>query len=504
MPLPPACLAGGGEMGALMRSYDWASSDLGPPAAWPLPLQTVVQIMLNTGHPIYIFWGETGSCLYNDAYSQSLGPERHPGSLGRPAAEVWSEIWPIIGPDIEQVMAGRGTTWHENNLVPITRNGHAEDVYWTYSYSPIGDADAPNGVGGVLVICNETTSQVIAKQQLAAAARRQQQIFQSAPGFITVLSGPQHVFEFVNTAYSDIFGPRDFIGRSVQDVFPELKGQGFLELLDKVYQTGEKITAEASPLLLQDQGDTVLRETFVTFIYAPIIDEFGSVTGIFCEGMDVTAQQKSEKLRRLLTHELQHRIKNMMAVVHAVVGQSLRNAETVEDARRAISMRLVTLAHAHDLLTESSWVDAPLMAIIEGAVIAHYSESDRVSINGPAVELQARAALALSMALHELGTNAVKYGALSNEVGTVDISWSISDTDTLDPEFHIVWQESGGPHVAPPRQLGFGSRLTGTILKADLGSPGETVYAPDGVRWELHTRLSEICTSPTIRTAAAA
>jgi hypothetical protein len=110
----PAFLAGGGEMGALMRAHDWARSPLGPPHHWPPALRITVRIMLNTGHPMYIWWGEELACLYNDAYRRSIGPERHPGSLGRPAREVWAEIWDIIGPQIEQVMSGGGATWHEN------------------------------------------------------------------------------------------------------------------------------------------------------------------------------------------------------------------------------------------------------------------------------------------------------------------------------------------------------------------------------------------------------
>jgi hypothetical protein len=110
---------------------------------------------------MYIWWGPEGACLYNDAYRQSIGSERHPSSLGRPAREVWGEIWDIIGWQIEQVMSGRGSTWHENALVPITRNGKTEDVYWTYSYSPIDDEAAAHGVGGVLVVCAETTDTVL-------------------------------------------------------------------------------------------------------------------------------------------------------------------------------------------------------------------------------------------------------------------------------------------------------------------------------------------------------
>lgn len=156
----------GGYMGSLMRAHDWTTSALGPPAQWPQPLRTAVRIMLNTGHPMYVFWGPKLCCLYNDAYSESIGPERHPVSLGRPGREVWEEIWDIIGPQIDQVIAGRGATWHVNHLVPITRHGRREDVYWTYSFSPIDDENAPTGVGGVLVVCTETTAQVLTARRL--------------------------------------------------------------------------------------------------------------------------------------------------------------------------------------------------------------------------------------------------------------------------------------------------------------------------------------------------
>jgi hypothetical protein len=129
----PAFLRDGGVMGELMRRHDWSRSSLGEPDAWPQSLRTVVRLMLNTGHPMYIWWGPEGACLYNDAYRESIGPERHPHSLGRPAREVWEEIWDIIGPQIQQVLGGHGATWNVNHLVPITRHGRRENVYWTYS-----------------------------------------------------------------------------------------------------------------------------------------------------------------------------------------------------------------------------------------------------------------------------------------------------------------------------------------------------------------------------------
>jgi PAS domain S-box-containing protein len=293
-----AFLSGGGEMGALMRAHNWSSSSIGHPSTWPSPLRTTVQLLLNSGHPMYIWWGDEGACLYNDAYRQSIGPERHPGSLGRPAREVWDEIWDIIGPQIKQVMAGRGATWHVDQLVPITRHGRREDVYWTYSYSPIGDDSRPSGVGGVLVICVETTERVLAEKRLAAQNKRQQRLFDQAPGFIAILRGPDHVFEFVNESYMRLAGRRDFIGKPVREALPDVEGQGFFELLDKVYASGERFVAWQTPLRLQSATEVPSEERFLDFIYEPVTDEQGNVTGIFVEGHDVTEQKRAEAALR--------------------------------------------------------------------------------------------------------------------------------------------------------------------------------------------------------------
>ena len=162
-------------MGALTRAYDWSASPLGEPSSWPQSLRTAVRIVLNTNHPMFIWWGPELIQFYNDAYCQTMGPERHPSALGQRGRECWVEIWDIIGPQIEQVMRGGGATWHENQLIPVTRHGRLEQVYWTYGYSPIDEDD---GIGGVLVVCRDVTEDVVAaaalREREAELARVQQ------------------------------------------------------------------------------------------------------------------------------------------------------------------------------------------------------------------------------------------------------------------------------------------------------------------------------------------
>ncbi len=207
---------------------------------------------------------------------------------------------------------------------------------------------------------------------------------------------------------------------------------------------------------------------------------------------DISTDKAAEAHRQLLNNELQHRVKNTLGVVQGIVSQSLRAVATPAEARDAINSRLSTLAHTHDILTQTSWKAAPIGSVLEGAVLAHCAETSRVRVSGPSILLKARAALALSMALHELFTNAVKYGALSNDTGWIDLSWSIGQGEGDERMFEVIWQEHGGPSVAKPERTGFGTRLTGTSLAGDLGGAGVVEYAPAGVKWRLISTMGAV------------
>lgn len=165
-------LAGGGEMGALMREKDWSLTPVGDPSTWPQSLRTTINILLKSKFPMFLWWGEDLICFYNDAYRPSLGVNgKHPSILGEPARTAWAEIWPVISPFITQVLNGGEAVWREDQLIPIFRNGQMEDVYWTFSYSPV--TDDTDRIAGVLVICNETTGKMEALQQIR---RREEQL----------------------------------------------------------------------------------------------------------------------------------------------------------------------------------------------------------------------------------------------------------------------------------------------------------------------------------------
>jgi len=162
--LPEHCLAGGGEMGMLMRSLDWAATPLGPVADWPQSLRTSVSICLNSRYPMLIWWGDEYIKLYNDAYRPLLGSTKHPRAMGQRGRECWPEIWDVIGPMLDGVMARGEATWSDDLMLPLERNGYIEECYFTFSYSPIRDESG--GIGGVFTAVSETTERVIGERRL--------------------------------------------------------------------------------------------------------------------------------------------------------------------------------------------------------------------------------------------------------------------------------------------------------------------------------------------------
>jgi PAS domain S-box-containing protein len=144
-----------------MAAFDWASSPLGSPESWSPALHVTLGIILSSRQPMCIFWGPEHRGFYNDACARSLLPDQNAVPLGATGVEQWGERWDIIGPQIDQVMAGAAATWHENQMLPMFRGSRCEASYWTYGYSPVPDSHAPSGIGGVLVIFTETTQQVL-------------------------------------------------------------------------------------------------------------------------------------------------------------------------------------------------------------------------------------------------------------------------------------------------------------------------------------------------------
>ncbi|MBA1155379.1 PAS domain-containing sensor histidine kinase [Microvirga mediterraneensis] len=607
-------LSGGGEMGALMRAHDWSTSPLGPPEGWPQSLRTVVSLMLTSKFPMFIAWGPRLAFLYNDGYRPIFGA-KHPHALGLPFKEVWSEIWSDIEPLVTNALAGEAT-YHEDMHLVMERNGYPEDTWYTFSYSPV--RDETGGIGGMFCACTETTQEVKSRAALKAEQDRLREFFKQAPGFMAMLSGRDHVFELANDAYLQLIGHRrDVLGKPVRDVLPEVEGQGFFELLDKVYTTGKPFVGRSLRVRLQREPGSRVEDRFVDLVYQPITDSTNKVTGIFAEGYDVTERVQAEeslresearfrnladnapvmvwvtepdgrcsylsrswceftgqtpetglgfgwldavhpedrdwsgrvfreanakreafrleyRLRRvdgtyrwaidaaaprfgedgaflgyvgsvlditdrkqveehreLLINELNHRVKNTLTIVQSMAAQSLRQLDHESRPKfQAFEDRLFALARAHDVLTRENWEGAELREIIDEVVEPYLRQkTSHFDIQGPRVRLIPRTALAIAMAIHELATNAAKYGALSVPSGCVVITWTL--TPGAAPRLVLRWREHNGPPVTAPTRRGFGTRLIERSLSTDLGGDVQLIYDPSGVVCVMSVPLSE-------------
>lgn len=204
---------------------------------------------------------------------------------------------------------------------------------------------------------------------------------------------------------------------------------------------------------------------------------------------DVSQRKDAEAREAMLGAELQHRIKNTLAMVSAIASQTLRG-DDIADRRAAFSARLQALGNAHDILTAKAWSGAPMQSVVQKALSPHMAGPDRIVLDGPPVELGARQALSMALTIHELATNAAKYGALSVPGGKVLIDWSLGTADAANQgAFRFTWRETGGPPVAEPTLKGFGSRLITRVLAADFEGEVSIDYAPGGVVCTLASSL---------------
>jgi signal transduction histidine kinase/CheY-like chemotaxis protein len=323
-------LSGGGEVGALMRTQDWSESPLGHPRTWPQALRTVVGLMLNSKFPMFVAWGRELGFLYNDPYRDILG-DKHPRALGRRFQDIWSEIWNDIAPLIDRALQGEAT-YADRLLLIMNRHGYDEPTWFTFSYSPVRDEHGT--IQGMHCACVEVTEQVLAEKYRNEEIERFHALFEQAPGIMAVLRGPEHVFELTNQSYLQLIGHRQIVGKAARKALPEVVGQGFFELLDRVYATGEPFVGHALPVRLQREPNGPLEERYIDFVYQPIRDAGGAVSGIFVEGSDVTlrkqvedelraANRQKDQFLAMLAHELRNPLAPIMTAAQLLKVGSL-------------------------------------------------------------------------------------------------------------------------------------------------------------------------------------
>ncbi|HEX8571673.1 MAG TPA: PAS domain S-box protein [Allosphingosinicella sp.] len=343
--------------------------------------------------------------------------------------------------------------------------------------------DSSGNQHGAILTLRDDSARHAAELGLAESEARFRTIADCAPAPVWV-TGPNGV-EFANRAYSE-FAMRpveELLGHSWVGFVHEEDIPGILALRSSAWETGSPYAWEAR--FRRSDGEWL----WIHASCAPRFGLDGKVQGYVGMAVDVTESRRaeaelrdSERHLRLMVDELNHRVKNTLAIVQGLAQQSFRGGGVSEEVRSSFEGRLAALAAAHDLLTRRSWEGAELGELVVAVVAAH--RSDRVAIDGPPLELSPKLAVTLALALHELCTNAVKYGALSVPGGRVSIAWECKP-DRL----ALRWRESGGPPVAEPRRRGFGTRMIERALASETGGRARLEFRRAGVVCEIEAAL---------------
>jgi PAS domain S-box-containing protein len=357
--------------------------------------------------------------------------------------------------------------------VPLVKGGRLVATFYVHQNRPRRWSDEEVALLGEVA---ERTWAAVARARAESALRESERRYRTLfdaidEGFCLVekadtAPGEPSDYRFLvtNPAFAAHTGASGVRGRTMREVFPDAAASWY-DTFDSIIGSGEAFRFEHG----------LITHGRVFDVYACRLDD-GTRRRVAVIFNDITERKRHEQHQRLLLNELNHRVKNTLVTVQSMAMQSFRPGCDPEQARQQFEGRLMALSRAHDILTRESWGGAPLEGIVREAIAPYRDQHhDRLHADGPQVWLPPRHALAFAMVLHELGTNAVKYGALSNADGRIDISWATGDS------LQLRWAESGGPPVVPPSRRGFGSRLIECGLRHEIDGRVALEFAPAGV-----------------------
>ena len=322
----------------------------------------------------------------------------------------------------------------------------------------------------------DVTGQRRSESALRESEARFRHMADSAPALIWMTDAEGEVI-FANMHYDHLFGrpAAEMLGRGWLGVILPEDREDFESAFLEAFEERRNFKAEVR--VRNREG----RVRWLRCDGVPRLDDAHAFLGYTGCNVDITDVKLAQEQQLLLINELNHRVKNTLATVQSIATQTLRNADTTEQARTDFEARLIALSRAHNVLTRENWEGASLRTIVRQAIEPYRREDDdRFTVEGGPVWLPTRMALSIAMALQELATNAVKYGALSNDSGRVTIEWTLDFADSA-PQLRLRWSESGGPSVKAPDRRGFGSRLIERSLARDLDGEVSLDFAPAGL-----------------------
>jgi two-component sensor histidine kinase len=518
MASPSPVPAADAPMGESVLSHDWSATPLGPKQSWPPALAFAVGLCLRSPLATALYWGPERILIHNDAWTRLIGGE---AALGVPAPEAAQSLWPVAAPLVEQAERSAEGAFVQEQPLRLLRDGVEEETYWNCHVVPI--VDETGEVAGLLNQANEVTRTVNAERRLSfqvsladrlRGVHDPEEAKQTAVDLLGSYLGAARVgWAEIDEAQGIAFVQRDW---TRDPAVTSLAGQrtdieGFGEEALGLFRAGQLIAIpdiRQLPLGSADRTAAWEAAGVRALITVPLVregvlkallyvhepkprawkrSEAAIARDVAERSWAAVEQARAEQHQLLLINELNHRVKNTLASVQGIAFQTLRGEVSLVEARARFEARLMALSGAHNLLTEENWGGASLDRVVSDSIEHLTGEAGRFDVEGEPLRLVPRAALALAMALHELGTNAVKYGALSAEGGRVSIDW----TQTGD-RLHLIWRECGGPPVEPPSRRGFGSRLIERGLAADLGGTAALRFDPAGLRCDIQASLAAI------------
>jgi signal transduction histidine kinase/CheY-like chemotaxis protein len=431
---------------------DWSASPLGSVDAWPPHRLWSARAALGASLPTMLLWGPQLVQIYNEAYRQTFMGDQHPAGMGQCTQECWPEVWHFNEPIYQRVQSHEAVFLKDQEY--LLQGSSGPQVHFiTLSYDPVEGDDGQ--VEGILITLLDVTRRVKAEREnqllldnAQETAKTLQTWFEQAPGFVVVLRGPEHTFEMANKAYCQLVGHRDILGKTVLEALPEVRGQGFDDLLDQVFRTGEAYIGRGQPIAVQQETGGPFIERFLDFVYQPIVNKAGAVVGIFVQGQDVTEQrralqalhdasQRKDEFLATLAHEL----RNPLAPIRQAALIAKRAQTTETQRSRSLDMierQVQNLSLLLDDLMDVSRISSGRLELRKEPVELCAAIRAAIESVQPASSLKAHTLdfvaqpeprwiqadpLRLEQILLSLLTNAIKY---TDRQGAISVEFSIT------------------------------------------------------------------------------